>query len=165
MGRDVEEWIVAEAVVASRRGEDPPLPGARADQGHRIVSMTQVHHDAAKTRTAPNLGNSLQGGEKLRVIRSIAGALPRVARREYAGRATQRIYFKARVIRDCGQIAMRCRITRLEDRILDEGQTRLRDGRRLGFELTEDVAGQAGHEPAKLADLRPVVARENDSMH
>src|SRR5699024_8951667 len=67
-GRDPEQRIVAEAVLAAWCAQNAPAPNTLADDGGRITRMAGSDDAAMKTGAAPAVGHLLERGQQLAII-------------------------------------------------------------------------------------------------
>ena len=130
---DVEQRVVAEAVVAPGSQQDTPLPAGLADQRHGIPGVAHIDQGALEARTALRLGYPFQCGQQFGIVGGVA--LPGVAGRVDARLSPEVVHLQPGVIRDRRVTAVPGRGAGLDDGVLDETEAGFRHFRHLELRL------------------------------
>ena len=103
--------------------------------------------------------------QHLVVVVDIARAFTGITRRINAGAFVQRVDFDAGVVRDRGQAGYLSRVSRLDNRILDESGAGLRHVRYIEIGLWKHFDAATGEQFIDLAHLAGVATGEHDFFH
>ena len=121
-GRIEEERVIPETVGAPRSLQHPPRPGPPRDEGRWVVRILHPDDRALEARGPLSFRHLRERPEQLLVVGRIAAPKAGVSSGMDAGGAAERIDDEPGVVGQGGAPGAPRRVTRLDDRVLDEGE-------------------------------------------
>ena len=161
-----EQRVIAEAAVALRGREDPPLPlGRRDDRSafHGSRHGGEVYQDAAISCRTARGRNRRQRPQQLGIVCGIVRTRAGEPRGMDARRAVERIHFEARVVGERRAPRRRGGMSCLDEGILEEARAGFLDRGHAEFPLADHVERQVREQAAKFRKFARVAGRDDEA--
>ncbi len=153
-----EHRIVAEAACAAWCIEDQARPDAFGDQRLRILRVAQQHDHRVEVRGPPLRIEAFERAEQLGDVGCAVAVAAGIARRIQSQRAAERVHAQARVVGQRRQAGDPCGVARLQQRVLDKGQSGFLDVGHAQIRLRDQFGAGAVKQRAQLGELAGIAA-------
>ncbi|MNT27435.1 hypothetical protein D3C72_1630650 [compost metagenome] len=154
-----EVRVVAEAAVTGRGVHHLAVPGAIDHQRLRIVGVAHQHQHAVVVGAA--VGLAVQLFHQLGVVALVRFRLAGKARRLHPGLAAQRFDADAGIVGQRRQPGQAAGVTRLFQRVFQEGVVRLRALRHVKAALRDHLDAQRRQQGGEFFQLAGVIAGQH----